>query len=210
MCRDPQAQDDDEQGDEGGPEQHGARHDAAGAQHEHRERRDGDDHDRVDDPLDDDRAQDRRPADALAVTQRMTPIELAEPCRQDVVGEVADVRVAEDAVVGQPRDRREEGLPARPAGGDIEGRRHQHHPDPGKGCRSQDLERGLEIDRPDEDEDREDADGDPERPAEERAAADPHAARQSDRRRRAASFGDRRRRSRWSTYRATTRSVDKP
>ena len=60
---------------------------------------DGHDHDGVDDALDDDRAEDGGPADALALAERMAAEQLAEAGRQDVVGEIADVRVAEDPPV---------------------------------------------------------------------------------------------------------------
>ena len=69
--------------------------------------------------------------------------ELAEASRQDVVGEVADVRVAEDAPVGQRRDRREERAPASAARADVDERRDEHHRDPGRRCGAQDLERRL-------------------------------------------------------------------
>ena len=91
---------DDEQPDERGPEQDRASTSspptlrtttasAASADHD----------DRVDDALDDDRAQDRRAADPLPLAQRVAPDELAEARRQDVVGEVAEIRVAEHAAV---------------------------------------------------------------------------------------------------------------
>ena len=65
-------------------------------------RRDADDDDRVDDPLHDDGPEDRGAAHALALAQRMAAYQFAEARRQDVVGEVADVGVAEDPAV---RDR---------------------------------------------------------------------------------------------------------
>ena len=99
MGGDPEPEADDQQRHEGEPEQDRAAHHAADAQDEDRERRDRHDHDGVDDPLDDDRAEDRRPAHALALAQGVAPVQLAEPRRQDVVGQVADVRVAEDPPV---------------------------------------------------------------------------------------------------------------
>ena len=89
--------------------------------------------------------------------------ELAEPRRQDVVGEVADVRVAEDAPVRQRRDRGEQRAPARAAGADVDGRGDEHHRDPGRRRGAQDLERGREVDGLEQDPDRDDADGDAER-----------------------------------------------
>ena len=99
MRGDPEPEHDDQQRDERQPEQDGAAHRAADAQDEDRDRGDRHDHHRVDDPLDDDRAEDRRPADAFALAERVAAVQLAEPRRQDVVGEVADVGVAEDAPV---------------------------------------------------------------------------------------------------------------
>ena len=127
MGGDPEPEPDDQQRDEREPEQDRAAHHPADAQDEDRERGDRHDHHGVDDPLDDDRAEHRRPADALALAQGVAPIQLAEPRRQDVVGEVADVRVAEHPPVRQRRDRREQGPPARAARPDVDGRRHQHH-----------------------------------------------------------------------------------
>ena len=72
--------------------QHGARDDAPDGQHEDRDRRDRDDRDEVDDALDDDRAEGRRPGDALAVAGVVAPDQLADPGRQDVVREVAASR----------------------------------------------------------------------------------------------------------------------
>jgi hypothetical protein len=60
------------------------------------------------------------PADALALPERVAAVQLAEPRGQDVVGEVADVGVAEDAPVRQRRDRREERAPAGAAGADVD------------------------------------------------------------------------------------------
>ena len=62
MRGDAEPEPDDEQRHEREPEQDGAGHDAADAQDEDRHGGDRDDHDRVDDALDDDRAQHRRPA----------------------------------------------------------------------------------------------------------------------------------------------------
>ena len=101
--------------------------------------------------------------DVLALAQRVAPVQLAEPRRQDVVGEIADVRVAEDAPVRQRRDRREEGAPASTARADVDRRRHEHHGDPGRRRRPQDIERGGEVDRLDQDPDRDDADRDADR-----------------------------------------------
>ena len=83
--------------------------------------------------------EDRRPADPLALPERVAPVQLAEPGGQDVVGEVADVRVAEDAPIGEWRDGRQERPPARAAGPDVDGRGDEHHPDPRRRRGAQDL-----------------------------------------------------------------------
>ena len=113
MRGDPEAEDDDQQGHERGTQQDRAGHHAPNAQDDHRKRRDGHDHDRVDDAFHDDRAEDRRPADPLPLPERVTPVQLAEPGGQDVVGQIPDVRVTQDPPVGQRRDRRQEHPPAR-------------------------------------------------------------------------------------------------
>ena len=120
MRRDPEAEHDDHQRDERQPEQDRAAHGAADAQDQHRDRGDGHDHDGVDDALDDDRAQDRRPADAFPLTERVAAVQLPESRRQDVVGQIADVGVAEDTAVSERGDRREQGPPASAARADVE------------------------------------------------------------------------------------------
>ena len=149
--------------DERQPEQDRAAHHPADAQDHDRERGDRHDHDGVDDPFHDDRPEHGRPADALTLAQGMAPIQLPEPRRQDVVGQIADVGVAEDPPIRQRGDRREEGSPARAARPDIDGRRHQHHDDPGRRRRAQDLERGGDVHGLEQDPDRDDADGDADR-----------------------------------------------
>ena len=165
MGGDPEPEGDDQQRDEGEPEQDRTGHDPADAQDEHGDSGDRHHHHRIDDPLDDDRAEDRRPAHALALAERVAPVQLAEARRQDVVGEVADVRVAEHGPVGQRRDRRQEGPPASAPRTDVDEAGDQHHPDPGRRRRGQDPERRLDVDRADEDPDRDDTDRDAERAA---------------------------------------------
>ena len=67
------------------PDEDGGRDDAPDVEDEDRHGRDRDHDHHVDDPLDDDRAEGRRPADPLAVAEVVAPDELAEARRQDVV-----------------------------------------------------------------------------------------------------------------------------
>ena len=102
----------------------------------------------------------------------MAPHELAESRRQDVVGEVADVRVAEHPAVRHVLDRLDECLPPGAAGRDVEETRADHHQDPGRVGRSQDLDRPRRgRPSPSEDPDGDAADGDAEDRSEERLPA---------------------------------------
>ena len=171
----------------------------ADAQQQHGQRRDADDHRGVHDPLHDDRAKDGRAAQAFALAQGVASDEFTQARREDVVGQIADERVAEDAAVRDPADRRQQDAPARPSRADVDERRQDHHPEEARGGRSKRLADLGQIDRRNEDVEGDDADRDPERAAQQGLRTDRHpllAPRQSGRR--AASFGDRRTRSRWS------------
>ncbi len=168
------AEPDHEQGHERATEQDRARHDPARAQDDHGQGGDADDHDRVDDPLDDDRAQDRRPADALALPEGVDADELPEARRQHAVGEIPEVRVAEDPPVRHRDDRRQQRLPAQRPEGDVRDRRDDHHPDPGRRRGAEHIGGRGEVDRAQDEPARDDADADAERAPDERAGTDPH------------------------------------
>ena len=63
-------------------------------------------HDRVDDPLHDNRAEGGAAADSLAIAEVVASDQFAEPGRQDVVGEVSDEHVGDQA---SQRDRVDRG-----------------------------------------------------------------------------------------------------
>src|SRR5947207_2844840 len=97
-------------------DQHRARHEPTHVQHEDRQRRERHDNGRVDDPLHDDRAQRRRPADALAVAEVVAPHQLPKARRQHVVGEVADQQIAGDRQEPDVVDGFHESLRLKPTG----------------------------------------------------------------------------------------------
>ena len=103
---------------------------AAHAEHDHRQRRQPDHDDGVDDPLDDDRAEHGRAADALALARGRGCARARRAGRQDVVGEVAEVRVPEHPRVAHALDRveaaRASAPPATPTSSDD---RHDHRAD---------------------------------------------------------------------------------
>ena len=142
-----QGQGDDQQGDEREPQQDGAAHDAADAQDQHRDRRDGHDHDRVDDALDDDRAKDGRSAQALALTERVGADQFPETGRQDVVREIALVCIAEYPPERDERDRCQQRAPSGATRRDIDQHRDEHQPDPGRARATQHLDRLADVDR---------------------------------------------------------------
>ena len=109
-----------EQSDEHCPKTDGRAHDATDAERHDRDRRQGHDDHGVDDALHHDRAEDRWAAHALALAQRVTADELAKTGRQDVVGEVTQVRIAQDAAVRDALDRREQDPPPTAARGHVD------------------------------------------------------------------------------------------
>jgi len=187
MADDREPEKDDEDTDEHGSEDDGGRHDAADTQREHGECCEADDDHGIDDPLDDDRAEDRRPTDALPFPERVAADELAKARGKDVVREVADERVPDDTRVPDARDRRQERAPPCGSRRHVQYDRDRHQGDDREVRRPKHLDGGPDIDGPQQQIGGDDADGDPEDPASRRATTH----------RRAVSFGDGRRCKRW-------------
>src|SRR5439155_5520874 len=83
MRDDPERQGDEEQAGDASPDEHRAGNDSSHAQDQERSRRDADDRDEIDDPLDHDRAEGGRPADSFAVAEVVASDQLAETRRED-------------------------------------------------------------------------------------------------------------------------------
>ena len=119
--------------------------------------------DEVDDALDDDRPERRRPADALPVAEVVAPDELAEPGRQDVVRQVADEQVAEHvagtrtAWIG--RTRRCQRSAAHPEIDAITEREPDR--DPARVGGAEDVGRLLEVDAAEDEDERDERDRGP-------------------------------------------------
>ncbi len=175
MRDDAERQPDAQQRHEGRAQQDRARDEPADTQDQDRHGRDDHDHDGVHDALDRDRAQDRRAAQALALAQRVRADELPEARRQDVVGEVSLVGVAEDPAVGDHGDRGQQDAPSGRPGAHVDQHRHEHDADPGGGRGPEHLPRLGKVDRAQHDVDRHDADRDAQRAPEQGLRTDPHA-----------------------------------
>jgi hypothetical protein len=169
--------------------------DPAHAQDEDRHGGDGDDDGDVHHPLDDDRAERRRPAQSLPIAEVVTAHQLTEAGRQDVVGQVADQQVRQHGPEADRRDRAQQALPADRAEEDVDDEEPERHHQPAGLGAGDDVDRRREVDRPDDEGDRERGDRDPDDAAQDRRPAQAvHPPRSG---RRATSFGDRRTRSRW-------------
>jgi len=202
------------------PDEDGAGNDAPDAEDKERRRRDGDDRDEIDDALDDDRSEGRRPADPLPIAEVVAPDQLAQPGRQDIVGEIADQEVAEHPRVADRGDRTEEPLPPQRPEGQGGRKEHRRQPDPAQVGMGQHVAGPSEVDATQDEPQGRDRDRCADEGAEKRSRTHLDWRRRAGGAQtaeggggvgvRAVSFGERRRPMRWRTYRATTRSVDAP
>ena len=149
-------------------------HDPADVEDEDRESADRDDHRSVDHSLDDDRAERRGAADPLPVTEVVAADQLAEPGRQDVVGQIADQEIAKHGHRADGSDGGDEALPAGGSEQDVDRLQPDRHEQPGRDRRAQDVRGPAEVHPRQDVGQRGDRDGDAEDGPSQTADAAPH------------------------------------